>query len=64
MKHTQTTLSPVEKKARKPLSASQRQHNIEKKKAHIAFKLLKSLKFKSFTQEQISLLKKYYGISL
>ncbi|MFA4870967.1 MAG: hypothetical protein WC623_22400 [Pedobacter sp.] len=55
-------LLPPPKRKRNILSEAVRAQRKEKADAHQAFKLLKSQRFKNFTEQQKFLLKKYYGI--
>lgn len=52
------------KKIRHTLSIKEKEERKEKSEAHIAWKLLKSRKFKDFSERHKFLLKKYYRIEL
>lgn len=66
-KHVQMNLfglSTEHKKPRNVLTEKERLFRKEKSEAHIAWKFLKSRKFKDFSDRQKFLLKKYYKINL
>ena len=52
------------KKIRPTLSVEEKEGRKEKSEAHTAWKLLKSRKFKDFSDRHKYLLKKYYGIEI